>query len=217
MYQIAGYPPVSSNVFDSVLAGSYDIVIVDSKNCKKDTTVIMPQPDILALTTTVNPNSCIGLDTNGQARVDVTGGTQPYTYTWSTSPPQTTSLLTGMPNGNYMVRVYDKNNCTDSSLAVITYDDCCKPFIPSAFTPNGDGKNDVFYVLYKGDMKLKEFSIYNRFGQRVFYTTDIAQGWDGKFNGVPMELGTYYYFLKAICGNAGDHEVFMKGDVTLIR
>src|SRR6202012_3327084 len=102
----------------------------------------------------------------------------------------------------------------------VTYDDCCSPFIPDAFTPNNDGNNDIFKILFKGDMKIIVFSVYNRFGQVVFNlanTADLNQGWDGKLYGTPAEMGTYYYFAKLICGNKGDHIIELKGDVTLIR
>jgi len=64
------------------------------------------------------------------------------------------------------------------------------------------------------------FSIYNRFGQEVYNFTnsaDLNQGWDGKFLGVPAEMGVYYYYAKIICGNKRDHIKELKGDVTLIR
>ena len=72
----------------------------------------------------------------------------------------------------------------------------------------------------KGDMSILIFSIYNRFGQVVYSasnTSDIDKGWDGKFNGIPADLGTYYYYIKIACGNKGDHIKEFKGDVTLIR
>ena len=69
-------------------------------------------------------------------------------------------------------------------------------------------------------MTIIVFSIYNRFGQEVYTVTNTQnadQGWDGKFNGIPVELGTYYYYAKLKCGNKGDHIVELKGDVTLVR
>ena len=66
-------------------------------------------------------------------------------------------------------------------------------------------------------MKLIHLSIYNRYGQRVYFSIYPDEGWDGTFNGVPQEMGTYIYFIKAICGSKGDNVVELKGDLTLIR
>lgn len=206
-----------SGTFDSLAQGTYKITITDTKNCVLDTTIKLVQPDSLALTTSEVPNDCIGYDNGGGLTVNVSGGTQPYAYLWSGNQAQTTATLSSMPNGNYMVLITDANNCTDSTFASITYDDCCKPFVADAFTPNGDSKNDVLHVRFKGDMQLKTFSIFNRYGQKVFETINIDQGWNGTFNGVPQDMGVYFWYVKAICGNRGDHEIEMKGDVTLIR
>jgi gliding motility-associated-like protein len=204
--------------FDSIKAGQYTIFITDSMQCKKDTLVTLTQPDSLHIVTIASPNECEGADTSmGAVTAAVTGGTTPYNYLWNTNPAQSTPTISGMPNGTYLVRVTDANSCRDSAITDIHYDDCCKPFLPNAFTPNNDGKNDVFRVVFKGDLKIEQFFIYNRFGQRVFNTIYIGVGWDGTYNGTPQDMGTYFYFLKAICGNKGDHEVVLEGNVTLIR
>ncbi len=205
------------STFDSLKRGNYSFEIKDSKNCVKDTTLAIDQPDKLVVTTTVTPNDCEGYDTEGGVRTDVVGGTLPYQYLWTNTPASTTPNITGMANGKYAVYVHDAHNCKDSSKVIVAYDNCCKPFIPNAFTPNGDGNNDKFRVRFKGDMTLQTFIITNRYGQVVFSTTDVTQGWDGVYNSTPQEVGTYFYYVKAICGNKGDNVVEYKGDLTLIR
>lgn len=88
-------------------------------------------------------------------------------------------------------------------------------FIPNAFSPNGDGRNDIFRVIAGKFVNVQEFRVYNRWGQEVFYTNDINQGWDGTFKGVPQNQGTYYYLIKAAfpTGKA----TMYKGDINLIR
>jgi len=88
--------------------------------------------------------------------------------------------------------------------------------VPNAFSPNGDGSNDVFKVVNITSQTLKEFSVYDRYGQRVFYTLQPGSGWDGTFNGRPCDVGTYYYVLRYSMPGS-DQEYMMKGDVTLIR
>jgi gliding motility-associated-like protein len=206
-----------ASTFDSLGAGVYKVIIKDSKNCVKDTSATLVQPDSISISASVLPNDCIGIDNSGIVSVVVKGGTTPYNYLWSSNPEVTGPEVTDMPNGDYMVWVHDAHNCADSMQSAIKYDDCCKPFIPNAFTPNNDGKDDLFRVRFKGDMKLIGLSIYNRYGQRVYYSIYIDQGWDGTVNGVPQDLGVYEYYMKATCGNKGDHVIEMHGDVTLIR
>ena len=89
-----------------------------------------------------------------------------------------------------------------------------KLYMPSAFTPNTDGKNDVFRIPQSASISLREFSIFNRFGNIVFNTRNIADGWDGTYKGQQSDTGTYVYFIK---GTVLDKEVTIKGTVTLIR
>lgn len=86
--------------------------------------------------------------------------------------------------------------------------------IPSAFSPNGDGENDILYVRGK-EIKMLNLKIYNRFGQVVFESNDINSGWDGKFMGQDQPMDTYGYVLNVVCldGTAK----LLKGNVTILR
>jgi gliding motility-associated-like protein len=86
--------------------------------------------------------------------------------------------------------------------------------MPNAFTP-GHGNNGVFKVTKRGIASLKEFSIYNRWGNKVFSTTNIDEGWDGTFNGKPQPMGTYVYVIDAQTDSGRSFN--QKGNVTLIR
>lgn len=88
--------------------------------------------------------------------------------------------------------------------------------VPTAFTPNGDGENDVVYVKGWGIKKLNYFKIYNRWGQLVFESNDLSVGWDGIFQGVPQNMETYVYQVSAVTyTDAAD--VIKKGTLKLIR
>lgn len=206
-----------STHFSSFAAGNYIVHVKDTLGCINDTTVTIGQPDSLSLTANLTYNNCYGLDTVGKVEVIASGGTEPYSYAWSTDTASKANMISNLRNGDYKVRVTDANGCQDSLIATIIYNDCCTPFMPNAFTPNGDGKNDLFRIRVKGDMKLETFVIYNRFGECVFSTNSIDAGWDGTYKGQVMDVGVYYYYLKAICGNGGERKIEMKGDVTLIR
>ncbi len=71
-------------------------------------------------------------------------------------------------------------------------------YVPSGFTPNGDGKNDLLKVFPVGISKFNQLSVYNRQGQRLFYTTDFSKGWDGTINGNPAPAAAYVVYTTAI-------------------
>ena len=119
---------------------------------------------------------------------------------------------------NYTVRLVIENaaGCHDTASNNIEVLKSCYIAVPSAFTPNGDGLNDYLYPLnaYKADDL--DFSVYNRFGQRVFHTTDWTIKWDGTINGSPQDTGVYVWILKYTRRDTGQ-KVFQKGSTILIR
>ncbi|MDI9320880.1 MAG: gliding motility-associated C-terminal domain-containing protein [Phycisphaerales bacterium] len=87
--------------------------------------------------------------------------------------------------------------------------------IPNAFTPNRDGKNDKFRPILVGYQSIRYFRVFNRYGQEMFSTDNIADAWDGTFKGQDQEVGVYYWTLGVKDRFGKDFEE--KGDVTLIR
>ncbi|HTM67206.1 MAG TPA: gliding motility-associated C-terminal domain-containing protein, partial [Flavipsychrobacter sp.] len=82
------------------------------------------------------------------------------------------------------------------------------------FTP-GSAPNEILKINRRGDATLKYFRIYNRWGTKVFETTDINEGWDGKYKGSVQPMGVYIYMIDATT-QAGKH-FYKQGNVTLIR
>lgn len=116
--------------------------------------------------------------------------------------------------GSYEVilTVSDLNGCTDS-IAQIIYISLL-PVLPTAFTPNGDGENDVF-LIRGGPFDAVEFNIYNNWGQLIFQSFDAELGWDGKFNRQDAPLGVYTWTITVQL--AGGRIITKEGDVTLMR
>jgi gliding motility-associated-like protein len=85
--------------------------------------------------------------------------------------------------------------------------------VPTAFSPNNDSNNDILYVL--GSVDQLDFTIYNRWGQQVFRSTDRSKGWDGTFNGSPLNAGVFAYRLSGITPDG--KQVVRKGNITLVR
>jgi gliding motility-associated-like protein len=88
-------------------------------------------------------------------------------------------------------------------------------YVPTAFTPNGDGLNDLLRPVYVGIAKLDKFSVYNRWGQLVFSTSDIKKGWNGTTDGKASASGTYVWVIKAT--NSFNKSFVLKGTATIIR
>lgn len=115
----------------------------------------------------------------------------------------------------YTVWGYDVNGCIDSAQITIFVDTGIHDGIPCAFTPNNDGKNDIFMPVGSKFQRLVEFRVYNRWGQELFYSNNKDHGWDGKYHGVPQDMGTYHFQI--IVANPGGANKVYKGNFELIR
>lgn len=116
----------------------------------------------------------------------------------------------------YTVRVYNDADCYDSaSVKVTVFKTVPTVFVPTAFTPNGDGLNDVLRPIAVGIERIRYFSIYNRWGQLVFTTTTNGAGWDGRIGGDLQGTNVFVWMVSAVdyLGN----DIFLKGTSTLIR
>jgi gliding motility-associated-like protein len=116
----------------------------------------------------------------------------------------------------YSVIGMNEWGCRDTAYVTITIDYNVNTTVPSAFTPNGDGRNDIFRLVYPKFIKMLDFSIFDRWGKLVYHnTTDITQGWDGRYNGVDQDMGVYFYSI--IVATPDGKMRTLKGDVTLLR
>lgn len=176
------------------------------------TVVIFPLPviSITPVDTLVIPNSRVQFQT--------TVAEQPASFNWfppqllqnpALLSPQTIALT---DNSSFTLRVVTPNGCEAEAKAnVLIYRQL---LMPNAFTPNGDGLNDVFAIPVNSALQLTEFAVYNRWGQAVFSTTALGKGWDGTFHGKPAEQGLYIYSIK---GTNDQGAVHIKGTIFLIR
>ena len=113
-----------------------------------------------------------------------------------------------------ILTVTDPFGCKASYDMQLSPDACCTVLFPTAFSPNGDGLNDNFRPIFNGFHNFHEFRVVNRWGQTVFESANSNPSWDGNFNGVPQDMGVYYYFIKYDCGGNTIEE---RGDCTLVR
>ncbi|MCB0762282.1 MAG: gliding motility-associated C-terminal domain-containing protein [Flavobacteriales bacterium] len=124
------------------------------------------------------------------------------------TPPQTTT---------FYVSVLDGECIHSDSVRVTVVDFVCGPpsiYVPNAFSPNGDDHNDVIFV-HGTNLTDVYFTIYDRWGERVFETNDQDIGWDGRFKGKLVDPAVFVYYLEATC--AGGATYFEKGNITVQR
>lgn len=119
-------------------------------------------------------------------------------------------------NIRYRVLVSTPEGCMDSAFVnVRVFRTNPQIFVPTAFTPNGDGKNDVIRPIAVGVSKIEYFRIYNRWGQLVFSTTINGKGWDGKIGGKEQGSNVYVWIVRGV--DFTGKVVQAKGSVTLVR
>ena len=187
------YAWVSSSGMESgqslshISAGSYVVQVTDANNCIQTATVTITQPPVLITTVTT---TFICDNATGNAAVNVSGGTGIYTYSWSSSPAQTTSIAKGLPEGNYVVVVTDENGCQNNLYPEIAGNCEASLYVPSAFTPNADGKNEI--LLAEGiSVSVFQMRVFDNWGQLIFVSNDMSKGWDGTYKGVPAKEDVY--------------------------
>lgn len=143
-------------------------------------------------------------------------------YEWIPADLLTNPLI-GNPSGfypdtgryNYVVKITSVQGCVSRDTMQVLVVNQSALFVPSAFSPNGDGLNDFLKPLGVGYSDVRFFRVFNRFGQMVFNGEDFTRGWDGTFKGRPADVGVYYWLLGVTDRFGKDAQ--MKGDVTLVR
>ncbi|HVZ56367.1 MAG TPA: PKD domain-containing protein [Chitinophagaceae bacterium] len=198
---------------------AYILTVYDTIGC--------PKPGLDTVLVTVRPkiNAYAGPDTSvviGQPlQLQASGG---VSYLWSPPTGLSADNLAnpiGLYNGSfdsirYHVLVADEVGCRDSaSVLVKVFFVQPQVFVPTAFTPNGDGLNDLLRPIPVGIRQIDYFRVYNRWGQLVFSTTSAEKGWDGTLGGQPQSTNTYVWIVHAI--DYTGKPFFSKGTVTLIR
>ncbi len=161
-------------------------------------------------------DTVVNIGSQVQLQAIVNGSYTAYTWIPSAELSNTNTLTpVTMPlqkTTMYTFRVVTSGNCVDSSTATIKVGQ--NIYMPNAFTPNSDSKNDIYRIPPNALIQLKNFSIYNRWGKKIFSTENINEGWDGTVNNVHQSTGAYIY---VITGNDNNGPLFLKGTFFLIR
>jgi gliding motility-associated-like protein len=195
---------------------TYSVKVTDDL-CNRTDTLYSLVKVIAKPVTHVSKTSDIDCMTGG-ARLNAIGGT---TYHWSPATGLSDTeiaspVVLAMQTTKYYVTV-SKEGCSavDSVTVVVNLNTPGNLYlVPTAFTPNGDGKNDCFGLKHWGQLKDLNFAIYNRWGQQIFLTRDVSNCWDGTFKGERQPPGAFIYVISGVtlCG-----PVLRRGTVLLIR
>ncbi len=152
--------------------------------------------DTIQVNYTPSPTINLGNDTTlcqgGTLALDAT--TLNATYLWQDNSTNPTFNVN--QQGTYWVQV-TVNNCNSSDTISINLKDChCSLYIPNSFTPNSDNKNDHFSPIFDCDITEYNFTIFNRWGELLFETTNPTNSWNGTFKGKICQTGIFIYLLK---------------------
>jgi gliding motility-associated-like protein len=155
-------------------------------------------------------------------QLEVNDGSNNYNgqYTWwpayglsSTSVPD--PVLTSTVDTTYYVSIVNRYGCSLEDSIRVDYYAGPNIYVPNAFTPNGDGVNDIFRPILVGISEMSYFRVFNRNGQLVYETSKPGQGWDGNIHGVQAALDTYVWEVRGI--DYSGKSIAKKGTVVLIR
>jgi gliding motility-associated-like protein len=198
---------------------AYVLRVTDTLGCPKavtDTVIVNVTPTIKA-----NAGADTAVVPNQPLQLLATGGNR---YVWSPAtglsevniPNPVATLGADIDSITYHVRVFDGISCyADDDVTVRVFTTGPDIFVPSAFSPNADGKNDVLRPKLVGITQFRYFSVYNRWGQLLFTTSEQGKGWDGMFNGSKQPSGSYVFQTEG--SDYTGKTVFRKGTAVLIR
>ncbi len=199
-------------------SGQYFVVVTDANGCK-DTSNIVTINSVAAPTVQVYPDTLIIYGDSVMLYTDINLSSASIdSFRWypaiNISCTQCNNPLVSpiVPAQYYGVTLY-AGGCTATDSALIRVIFPNNFYIPNAFTPNGDGNNDEFYIQAQSGVRVILFQVFNRWGEKVH---EGSYPWDGNYKGKPAPAGVYIYIFKL--GLFGDDTgIFRKGSVTLIR
>jgi gliding motility-associated-like protein len=199
----------TTKIIDSLSPGVYSVDVYDTKFCTifLEDTVIEPDPIVGYYV--LDPLSCKDI---ADAAIEMfpTGGHGGFSYLW-TNRTDITPRIEELPFGVYPVRITDYLGCFKDTVGDVpeVFNPCLTP--PTAFTPEGDGYNDIWYLENIELYPNCTVEVFNKWGKTVFKSTGYNEPWDGTFKGRKLPTGTYYYAITLT-----DDAVY-SGPITIVR
>lgn len=200
-------------------AGNHIITYTFATGCDAQDTAVIIVNSSPEIAITANNESCF-LANDGSGIATSTNGTLPYNYIWSNGVTNVNNITTLAP-GDYSVTVTDAKGCSDEIDFIITraMDDCNDDthsiFVPNIFYPDSDIEDNKVIKVYGKGIKFLQFTIYDRWGSKVFQTTSQEDSWDGTVNGTEENSAVFVYYLDLVFITGKTYT--QKGNITLIR
>lgn len=215
---------VDNQIFEDLAAGTYTVHVKDSFGCVGERSFTIIEP-VFRLELIAPKDTSILLGEKFVGRVEQNTLTH-VEYQWFPTAGLSCSncqspIIQAPETTTYTVFGMDISGCYDSVSFEVKVNDDIRVFIPNAFSPNEDGKNDILNIYSPGDVaQVKSFRIFDRWGEMVFEQTNFppnhpAYGWDGRFAGELLNTGVFLYAAELLMID-GRVEI-VTGDVTLIR
>ncbi len=224
-YSLNGGAFTPKNEFISLAPGIYTLRVRDQNGCDTTLRLELAQPEPLVVELQANKSTIVQGD-SVRLRLLLSKPESAITsVVWTPDSIGCANCFAAtdrpMEQMVYTVRVTDENNCVATDQLIVFVQQIRRVFIPTAFSPNGDGVNDTFYISAAPEVQLvKSFRIANRWGTLVysrenFLPNDPTLGWDGLFNGQRIPTGVYAYVaeLELVSGET----IIVAGDVTLVH
>ncbi len=218
----------NNNVFNNLTAGGYTIDVVDANGCKWDTTITLVEPGVITID--LGPDIELGLGEHGMVQAIVNlAPNQMDTLIWS--PDKIIECIDfvcleanvyASNSVTLSATVYDLNGCAATDDIFVLVNKIRKVYVPNVFSPNGDGINDIFFIMGDEDqiVGIKKFMVFSRWGETIFETLDFlpnddTKGWDGYFKNEMMNPGVFVYYAEVEYID-GFVQV-LTGDVTIMK
>jgi gliding motility-associated-like protein len=205
-----------TTTYTNVSVGTHTVAVKDSYECLSYFPIKIPGPDTpLQIIISKQDVPCFQKNSGWIKPTIIGGWSSNYSILWNNG--DTTLNKDSLVFGTYSISVTDAKGCSTSATIDILQNECCEIWLPNAFTPNGDGVNDVYKIIPKAKISELNFMIVDRWGNQVFKTNDVNTGWNGEVNGkADASTDVYFYIVQYKC--PFDTGTFtLKGDVTLIK
>jgi gliding motility-associated-like protein len=201
---------------DAIAIGNYSVTVTDSNGCTETASYDITQPEPIVVNIQPEYEVLLG---NTVVLNPTYGGSVPLFFEWTPSTFLNNASIdtpTARPfeTTTYSITVSDTNQCEATVSTTVLVNDSIIVYIPNIFSPNADGINDVF-LFYANGVKEVYYTIYNRWGEKVFESRDITVGWDGTYKGKLAPEGVYVYYIQFTFLNFTQEK--RKGSVTLVR
>lgn len=206
----------SNPIFAQLSGGNYTYTATDANGCAASGTFIIADPAPLGINAG-NTESIVQGSSATLTAATLSGA--PVSYVWSPTDDldcATCVSVTASPpiSTVYQVTATDANGCTARDSVMVEVSPALAVLVPSAFTPNGDGMNDLLKPTVR-NVPTYTFVLYNRWGQKVYEGNESSAGWDGQLNDTPQETGVYVYYFNGT--DASGQEIIRKGNIAIIR